>query len=84
MQPGHRLGLQELRNGTDVKFYVNGTNVSDSTYTNSTTYSGVLGIGGTFAGQADLNGYIDDLRITKGYARYTSNFTAPTTAFPIY
>jgi hypothetical protein len=73
-----------VRNGTDVRFYVNGTNVSDSTYTNSTTYSGVLGIGGTFAGQADLNGYIDDLRITRGYARYTSNFTAPTTAFPIY
>lgn len=39
-------------------------------------------IGTTDASNWYLTGYVDDLRITKGAARYTADFTVPTEAFP--
>jgi hypothetical protein len=72
-----------VRNGSSIKFYVDGTDITDSTPTNTTTYSGILQIGGNGGGgTVDLNGLIDDLRITNGIARYTTTFTPPTAALP--
>ncbi len=68
------------RDGTDTRMFVNGTQVG-STWTDSTNYiSAPLVIGNNYVYTAGLNGYIDDLRISKGVARYTTTFVAPTTA----
>ena len=72
------------RNDDTWRLFLNGTaeNTRTSlahTITTSSQNQLVLGCRPDTSTQF-LNGYIDDLRITVGEARYTSNFTAPTTA----
>ena len=73
------------RSSNSFRFFVNGTQVG-STTTVTTNYSNTAGLYvGAYAGNvANFYGYIDDLRVTKGYARYTANFTPPTAALPVY
>jgi hypothetical protein len=52
--------------------------VGSTTYSTDTTGTAVSYIGG-FPSAHSLNGFISDLRVIKGTALYTSNFTPPTT-----
>ena len=75
-----------VRSSKVTKLYVNGTS-EGGTYTDTNNYAAAaMTLAGRFAAVStdyrSLNGYIDDLRITKGVARYTANFTPPTEAFP--
>jgi hypothetical protein len=71
--------LAVARSGSNLRLFINGTQ-QGSTATIGTqvlsSTSGVCTVGATGDGlDQNWNGYIDDLRITKGYARYTANFT---------
>ena len=62
------------------KLFLNGTQTGSSSTTARTYTSQLFTIGASQSGGEVFNGYQSDVRITKGLARYTSNFTAPTAA----
>jgi len=72
-----------VRSSGTAKLYYNGTEVlSFSSSTNYAASSARIGLNyGGGSGSDYATGYIDDFRITRGYARYTSNFTPPSSAF---
>ena len=62
-----------------MRLYINGVEVASQTNKPMTTMAQVSG-----PSNVSFNGNVDDVRITVGVARYTSNFTPPTEAFPNY
>jgi hypothetical protein len=86
LSTGQWYHVAVARSGTSTKMFINGTQAG-STYTDSTVYTNsslrpFIGGDSNNPGTNGFNGYMQDLRITKGYARYTANFTPPTAAFP--
>lgn len=79
----HHFALS--RSGSTLQWYIDGTasGSAHSVNTNSRwdvmSNRFIVGKAG-YSGSGYFNGYMSDLRITKGLARYTSNFTAPTAA----
>jgi len=71
-----------VRNGATITVYKNGTSTGTANIGSNT-----LNTGGTTpfyvgnypnAGSGNINGYLSDVRVVKGTAVYTSNFTPPT------
>jgi hypothetical protein len=76
----HHVAL--VRSGTTVTIYFNGVSVVSGTYTPALNLSVVPVKVGAFLVSSAGNeqyfpGYIDDLRVTRGVARYTNNFNPP-------
>lgn len=74
------------RSGTNTRLFVNGSQAG-STYTDSSAYLNpvdrpTIGVSGYSFTANPFIGYMENLRVTKGFARYTSNFAVPGTSFP--
>ena len=65
-----------VRNGSLYNFFVNGVSVGTSTNMKNFADTNPLQIG--YDGIEDYEGYLQDVRVVKGTAVYTSNFTPPT------
>jgi len=70
-----------VRHNSQITMYLNGQSIGSSAF--DVYFTGdPLAVGISSLGAHPFSGHIDDVRITKGVARYTANFTPPTEAHP--
>jgi hypothetical protein len=68
-----------VRNGTTLTLYQNGINVGSVSNNQSFTSDNfTIGSNGGAGGPYPINGVVSNLRVVKGTALYTANFTPPT------
>jgi hypothetical protein len=70
------------RSGTTARLFIDGT-IEDTETSSLNITQTVIALGyNQFLSGLEWKGSMDEIRVTKGVARYTSNFTPPTQAFP--
>lgn len=75
--------LAICRSGTNTKMFIDGTQTGSTLTGDSRNMSvGACTFGMGYSIGSYYIGYLDEVRITKGVARYTSNFTAPSAPHP--
>lgn len=75
-----------VRNGANASIYINGnldaTSSAGSPLANAVIGAFYIGYEESQSSSYYLDSFIDEVRITKGVARYTANFTPPVSPFP--
>lgn len=76
-----------VRSGANLYMFIDGVSqaithgVTFNASTNFPDFTGVLCVGGWTPNIQWLNGWLDEVRISKGIARWTADFTPPTSAY---
>ncbi|MBM3701731.1 MAG: LamG domain-containing protein [Actinobacteria bacterium] len=76
-----------VRTGNTLKFFIDGTQLgADKSITSDITRAGIieLYIGASNTPDQYFGGYLDEVHILKGEARWTTNFTAPVYEYPYF
>lgn len=73
-----------VKTGSSTYIFINGVASTDlgDIVPNNSFVTAITTVGSITGGAEPLLGYIDDFRLTKGVARYLSDFTVPTSSFP--
>lgn len=80
VQPNTWTHIALVKHNNVTKIYFDG-NQTGASYTDTNTYiQGPVRIGARFDATNGFNGYLDDIRICKGVAKYTGSFAVPTAA----
>ena len=77
----HIAVVREGTGSNQTKIYINGTNDGTDTVSTDFNQTSVMYVGCNRTAGDPMKGFIDDVRVTKGIARYTTTFTPPTAPF---
>jgi hypothetical protein len=69
------------RSGGSLRGFIDGVQLGSTVTETTNLVDNSLKIGYSFSSAYAMTGYVDEFRVTKGVARYTSNFTPPTAPF---